>query len=1017
MTNEPPTPPRRPFRAVLQFLLAALVYGLFTHGVLERAFEDDRVLSASTLFAVNGPFPVDFRARSPEGVGIMSDSMIQFEPWRKLHADRMAAGDSLPLWKDNTYCGAPFFANGQSALLYPPHWIAASLGHPADTNLWLAVFHYMLGALGAYVLLRHLACGFLGALLGGVAFGFCAFQAIHVLHPHIRITATLPWFVLALDVLVLRCARRWIEGSSRRWAGIWGSALLVALLAAWQHFAGHPETAFHVQLVGGLLAALRAVSLSSKPFGRETWSCIALCLGACVFGALLAMVQILPFLEYLRESTVTRFRHGSELFGKFALVGVDARFAAASLGVLVALAALRRFRKISWILLAALALGVTVYFVIATAKEEGVVTPSIVLLAPDYMGSPNRWKGPDAYWVHCGHFVGPALFFALFGYLASTRRGLARLGVALLAFGVLFGVRSPILSEVLEKLPLFSQTVNRKLSFLAPMGAALLTALAPDAAARVREIPRFALRYFSGAVAALVPIVLSIDPFPGVPGNDSDVLTRKLARSIHIDAAAAGFEPAPAFQASGARDPRDGKILLYGHVRIEGTPALADIVFRTGERAWARFDANAVPAADVANRYGEIPEGTTGFCAEMIGAVMSNPLGWYKVRAADAEGRIYHSSWLWSTGEPPSAFYRWVDEPYWPISHSALAQLSWMLLTALALGIVSFLPRRVAPWAMLLIGLVTHHRIDVPLARQIVPVVPSSHYFAPSEGCELIGKSWPQGRFFAARVGIFYSEIAAWYGLHESIGNDAMSPVRSELLAQMAIHGKDAMGLPSHLSPFLQEKVDYRLLGVCGVRVLINVDTRSTDADPAIGPVQYQIPGTLWLRENPYWLSRARLVAHSIVVPGEDAQLAKVIEAPRRLSEIVVLESGKVITNENDDVGSASVSKDGDLGDRVTVDIAPTAECHLVLADTWFPGWKAFVDGVEREILRANYAFRAVEVRPGDRQVVFVYEPRSFQIGKLVTCSSLALAGLILLVMAARGFARRGDPVAESREP
>lgn len=1030
MTNEPPTPPRRPFRAVLQFLLAAFVYGLFTHGVLERACEEGRVLSASTLFAVNGPFPVDFRSRAPEGVGIMSDSMIQFEPWRELHADRMAAGDPLPLWKDNTYCGAPFFANGQSALLYPPHWIAASLGHPPDTNLWLAVFHYMLGALGTYVLLRHLACGFLGALLGGVAFGFCAFQAIHVLHPHIRITSTLPWFVLALDSLVLRCARRSTEGSNRGSAGVWGIAILVASLAAWQHFAGHPETAFHVQLVGGLLAALRAVSLSANPFGRETWSRIAICLGACVFGALLAMVQILPFLEYLRESTVTRFRHGSELFGKFALEGVDARFAAASVGVLVALAALRRFHRVSWILLAAVALGVTVYFVVATAKEEGVITPSIVLLAPDYMGSPNRWKGPDAYWVHCGHFVGPALFFALFGYLATERRGLARLGVALLALGVLFGVRSPILSEVIEKLPLFSQTVNRKLSFLAPMGAALLTALAIDAASRVREIPRFALRYLSGTVAALLPIVLSIEPFAGVAGNDSDILTQKLARSSRIDAGAFGFEPAPAFQANGARDPRDGKILIYGHARIDGTPALSDIVFRTGERAWARFDPSPAPPASARvaasaddssapapapgdpSRFGVVPEGSTGFCAEMIGAVMSNPLGWYKVRAANADGRIFHSDWMWSTGEAPSAFYRWVDEPYWPISHSGLVQLSWMLLTALALGIISFLPRRIAPWAMLLIGLVSLHRIDVPLARQIVPVVPTSHYFAPSDGCEIIAKSWPQGRFFAARVGIFYSEIAAWYGLHESIGNDAMSPVRSEVLAQTALHGKGAMGLPSHLPPFLQEKVDYRLLGVCGVRVLINVDTRSTDADPAIGPVQYQIPGTLWLRENPYWLSRARLVAHSIVVPDEEAQLAAVIEAPRRLSELVVLESGKVITNEVDEVGSASVPADGDLGDRVTVDIKPTANCHLVLADTWFPGWKAFVDGVEREILRANYAFRAVEVRPGDQRVVFVYEPRSFQIGKLVTYLSLALAGLVLLTMGVRRFLRRGSPLA-----
>ena len=44
----------------------------------------------------------------------------------------------------------------------------------------------------------------------------------------------------------------------------------------------------------------------------------------------------------------------------------------------------------------------------------------------------------------------------------------------------------------------------------------------------------------------------------------------------------------------------------------------------------------------------------------------------------------------------------------------------------------------------------------------------------------------------------------------------------------------------------------------------------------------------------------------------------------------------------------------------------------LVLADTWFPGWRAEVDGEHRTVLRANGLHRAVRVRPGDRQVILL---------------------------------------------
>lgn len=71
----------------------------------------------------------------------------------------------------------------------------------------------------------------------------------------------------------------------------------------------------------------------------------------------------------------------------------------------------------------------------------------------------------------------------------------------------------------------------------------------------------------------------------------------------------------------------------------------------------------------------------------------------------------------------------------------------------------------------------------------------------------------------------------------------------------------------------------------------------------------------------------------------------------------------------------------------------------LFLSDTYYPGWKAFIDGKESKIYRADYAFRAVVVPAGSHEVIFSYEPQSFYLGVKISIISLALF-IIFLVFA-----------------
>jgi uncharacterized membrane protein YfhO len=72
---------------------------------------------------------------------------------------------------------------------------------------------------------------------------------------------------------------------------------------------------------------------------------------------------------------------------------------------------------------------------------------------------------------------------------------------------------------------------------------------------------------------------------------------------------------------------------------------------------------------------------------------------------------------------------------------------------------------------------------------------------------------------------------------------------------------------------------------------------------------------------------------------------------------------------------------------------------YLFLSDTYYPGWRVWVDGKEKKIYRADKFFRAVGLEAGKHQVRFLYDPFSFKLGALVSVLSfLGVVGWLFLM-------------------
>jgi hypothetical protein len=222
------------------------------------------------------------------------DGVIQNIPFRVAVANQVHAG-SAPLWNPNLFCGMPLFAAAQAGILFPLNWSYLFLNPRAATNVMM-LSAYMVAALGAYFCARRGGSSVAGAGLTSLVWQASAFLVAQLGHTNIVHTAALlPWLIWGIDGYGQ-------SGDRRR-------GFVLAVIVALQCFAGHPQTFVYALLV----AAAYAILLW---WGREAraylWS--LLMIGA---GLALAAVQICPTLELLRFSLRSEATY--EFFSSFSL--------------------------------------------------------------------------------------------------------------------------------------------------------------------------------------------------------------------------------------------------------------------------------------------------------------------------------------------------------------------------------------------------------------------------------------------------------------------------------------------------------------------------------------------------------------------------------------------------------------------------------------------------------------------------------------------------------------------------
>ena len=148
--------------------------------------------------------------------------------------------------------------------------------------------------------------------------------------------------------------------------------------------------------------------------------------------------------------------------------------------------------------------------------------------------------------------------------------------------------------------------------------------------------------------------------------------------------------------------------------------------------------------------------------------------------------------------------------------------------------------------------------------------------------------------------------------------------------------------------------------------------------------------------EYPFSLPRASVFSRAIVVSSPEAALEALRKPEFDPWRQVVLEapSADTVTVPQQ---PAEIAKPARIESYDTEHVVVQAETDrpgwLLLTDSNYPGWKAYVDGQPAPILKANFLFRGVRLLRGSHRVEFRYSPASYAAGYTISLCSAILAG------------------------
>lgn len=282
------------------------------------------------------------------------------------------------------------------------------------------------------------------------------------------------------------------------------------------------------------------------------------------------------------------------------------------------------------------------------------------------------------------------------------------------------------------------------------------------------------------------------------------------------------------------------------------------------------------------------------------------------------------------------------------------------------------------------------------------PSAPADLYFPQTSFIKQLSATVPPTERIIAQDAVLPANTGLVYGFRDWRGQDVMISARAYQAAQFLS--------PSYINTvgdaynMFMPDVNLLVAPALGIRYFIlpqgiNPNQPSTEdpGRPNFKRLAYKDGLGLWEAEGvPGFAYLSDYVWAVADEPGATHWMTSLTwQKIRAYASMVEAPASAVSSIKHDPAGSSpgSTTVRQYTPGHVLLDVNATRPGLLIVAESYYPGWRATLDGQPIEILRANYLSQGVVAPQGRHTVELKYEPDSFRNGALL--SGLGLLGLL----------------------
>jgi hypothetical protein len=888
----------------------------------------------------------DAQPQSTDALLHLQESVYEVEP-ALVTQSRILKDGFFPSWSPYSAGGNPLIGKMQNGVFAPEHLLLYIFPLAAIPYLFMLIvaLKFYLAFIFTYLYSRCLRLNLFSGIFAGIIYVFSEMVTGGLL----SWSGTAPYLPLLLLLV-----ESYFRGHRRL------AQMLLPWAVAFAFFSGHFESAFYICLITGLYFLARLWNTRTTTWNGNFAEFIGFIVPASV-GAILAGVQIAPAYEYVQNS-FNKAWHDSSVYvpRDFQTISKHLSMEDAPVlgvgiaGILIFIFTLKRYFKIREKPLMEQLLPLVI-----TAISLAVAVACLSNLGLDDSLSPLVSCGNTADLL--GWVVG---FFLLFLSIWIWRDNDQHIGIKVLG-GILIGsmafmLKLPVLSNILLHLPFFKNFHNagyRCWSFQLSVG--ILCAAAFERIEVIVRSPRqqrleTALRAacvlgvflggyllsqpLKGIIARLIPAGVDVEQQP-IPTAGGIISTQQII--YNRTQTIVGW--APASLASSPLSSVVVELVEPGHqLSLNSTKA---IVSPGSERSYFHAIVPVPPQPDTTRAPAAIVTYADGTQKLLAGTPSE-----IKIR-----GRSQASGWL-LVGALFAFPLIFLCGPVVP-RRAGLLLLFWMMWQCPS----SAIPASQRPYHL---GGIDKIRGDKELLR----IDSLQHNFLMPDYSNVYGLSDIRsgGDNIDVLSHIYFFQAAAYLMANKS----------------------DLTGWDYHSTQLGTYGNGLRLLGLANVKYLIDFPN-STVQHPGLEPIYRGEDMTVF--KNKYFGPRAAFYDQFTYLPMGDwtdfKQKEKFLTPLYNTFQQGMFFNDKnyLLMNEkftepfmpsaNTGPAVSSVQIKDYSPDKIRIDVVADRPGAIFLADTLFPGWVAFRNGVEVPIFRSWLTFRAVQVGEGKSVVEFLYRP------------------------------------------